>query len=166
MSSLNRVMIIGNLGKDPEIRHTQDGRAIANLSIATSESWTDKQSGEKREKVEWHKVVCFNENLSTIIEKYLKKGSKVYIEGKLQTRKWTDKDKVDRYSTEIVMQGFDGKLVMLSSKENGASRSDDRGDSNYGQGDTAKPSHAQGANSSMKRGDMDDEIPFAPEWRI
>lgn len=159
MSSLNKVMIIGNLGKDPEIRHTQDGRAIANLSIATSENWTDKASGEKREKVEWHRVVCFNENLSTIIEKYLKKGSKVYIEGKLQTRKWTDKDKVERYSTEIIMQGFDGKLVMLSSKENGASRSSDEG-SSYGQGDAAKPSHAQGASTGMKRGDMDDEIPF------
>lgn len=153
--SLNRVMIIGNLGKDPEIRRTQDGRAIANLSIATSESWTDKQSGEKREKVEWHRVVCFNENLSTIMERYLKKGSKVYIEGKLQTRKWTDKDNIERYSTEVVMQGFDGKLVMLSSKENGASRGDDSGQQR--DPDTAKPSHAQRAST---RDELNDEIPF------
>jgi single-strand DNA-binding protein len=154
--SLNKVSLIGHLGKDPEIRRTQDGRAIANLSLATSESWTDKQSGEKREKTEWHRVVCFNEKLSEIMEKYLKKGSKVYIEGKLQTRKWTDKDKIDRYSTEVVLQGFDGKLVMLSAKESGREERSN-GASYNGQGDTAKPSHAVKGST---HDDMDDAIPF------
>lgn len=163
--SLNCVTLIGNLGKDPEIRHTQDGRAIANLSVATSENWTDKHTGEKREKTEWHRVVCFNENLSTIMEKYLKKGSKVYIEGKLQTRKWTDKDGVDRYVTEIIMQGFDGKLVMLSSAEKGGAP-DHAASETTGTTAQKKPAAAdQGARSSM-RGEMDDEIPFESEWRV
>lgn len=120
MSSVNKVIIVGNLGADPEIRRTSDGRPIANLRIATAESWKDKNTGEKKEKTEWHRVVCFNEGLCGVIEKYLTKGSKVYVEGQLQTRKWTDKDGVERYSTEVVMQGFNSQLVMLSSKQGGS----------------------------------------------
>jgi single-strand DNA-binding protein len=111
--SLNKVLLIGNLGADPEIRRTQDGKAIANLRIATSESWKDKNTGERKEKTEWHRVVVFNEGLCRVAEQYLKKGSKVYIEGQLQTRRWTDKDGVEKYSTEVVLQGFCGALTML-----------------------------------------------------
>jgi single-strand DNA-binding protein len=118
--SLNKVMLIGNLGKDPEIRRTQDGRPIANLSVATAERWKDKQTGEQREKTEWHRVTIFNEGLCGIAEKYLKKGSKVYLEGQLQTRKYTDKDGVEKYSTEVVLQGFGGALTMLDSPSQGA----------------------------------------------
>ena len=117
MASLNKVMLIGNLGADPEARHTQDGKTIIHLSVATSESWKDKNTGEKREKTEWHRVVIFNEGLAEIAEKYLRKGSKVYIEGKIQTRKWTDKAGADKYTTEVVLSGFDGKMVMLGEKQ-------------------------------------------------
>jgi single-strand DNA-binding protein len=113
--SVNKVILIGNVGKDPEIRRTQDGKAICNLSVATSESWRDKATGERKEKTEWHRVVIFNENLSKIAEQYVKKGSKVYLEGQLQTRKWTDKDGVEKYSTEVVLQGFGGTLTLLDS---------------------------------------------------
>lgn len=114
--SVNKVIIVGNLGKDPEIRTTQDGRKIANLSLATSESWKDKNSGERKEKTEWHSVVIFNEALVTVAETYLRKGAKLYIEGSLQTRKWADKDGKDRYNTEVVLQGFNATLTMLSGK--------------------------------------------------
>lgn len=117
-ASVNKVILIGNLGKDPEIRRTQDGRPIANLRIATTESWRDKTSGERRDKTEWHSVVIFNEGLCRAAEQYLKKGAKVYIEGHLQTRKWQDKDGQDRYSTEVVLQGFNSVLTMLDT--NGA----------------------------------------------
>src|SRR6218665_2803984 len=119
--SVNKVILVGNLGKDPEIRRTQDGRPIANLSIATSESWRDKNTGERKEKTEWHRVVVFNEGLCKVVEQYLKKGSKVYIEGALQTRKWTDKDGVEKYSTEVVLQGFNSTLTMLDGRSGGAS---------------------------------------------
>ena len=109
---LNRVTLIGHLGSDPEIRHTQDGKPIANLRLATTEKWKDK-SGNRQEKTEWHRIVCFSEGLCRIAEQYLRKGSKIYVEGKLQTRKWQDKDGQDKYSTEVVLQGFDGKLLML-----------------------------------------------------
>ena len=111
--SVNKVILIGNLGADPEIRRTQDGRPVANLRIATSESWRDKTSGERKEKTEWHRVVIFNENLCRIAEQYLKKGSKVYLEGALQTRKWQDQSGQDKYSTEVVLQGFRGELTLL-----------------------------------------------------
>jgi single-strand DNA-binding protein len=117
MSSLNKVMLIGNLGKDPEIRATQDGREIANLTLATSESWKDKASGERKEKTEWHRIVIFNEHLVSIVKSYVKKGSKLYIEGALVTRKWTDKDGADKYATEIVLQGFSGSIVLLNKVE-------------------------------------------------
>jgi single-strand DNA-binding protein len=125
--SVNKVILIGNLGKDPEIRRTQDGRAIANLSIATSESWRDKSSGERKEKTEWHRVVIFHEALCKIAEQYLRKGSKVYLEGQLQTRKWTDKDGVEKYSTEVVLQGFNSALTMLDT-QSGADRSQNGND--------------------------------------
>jgi single-strand DNA-binding protein len=113
MASLNKVCLIGNLGRDPEIRSTQDGREIANLAVATSESWKDKNSGERKEKTEWHRVVIFNEGLVNVTKNYLKKGAKVYIEGALQTRKWTNKEGQEQYSTEVVLQGYNSVLIML-----------------------------------------------------
>ena len=118
--SVNKVILVGNLGRDPEIRRTQDGRPIANLRVATSESWRDKNTGERKEKTEWHRVVIFNEGLCKIAEQYLKKGSKVYLEGQLQTRKWQDKDGNDKYSTEVVLQGFNATLTMLDGRAGGA----------------------------------------------
>jgi single-strand DNA-binding protein len=117
--SINKVILVGNLGKDPEIRRTQDGRPIANLSVATSETWRDKATGERKEKTEWHRVVIFNEGLAKVAEQYLKKGSKVYVEGALQTRKWTDQSGVEKYSTEVVLQGFNSNLTMLDGRGGG-----------------------------------------------
>ncbi len=117
--SVNKVILVGNLGKDPEIRRTQDGRPIANLSVATSENWRDKATGERKEKTEWHRVVIFNEGLCKVAEQYLKKGAKVYIEGQLQTRKWTDQSGVEKYSTEVVLQGFNSNLTMLDGRSGG-----------------------------------------------
>src|SRR4051794_32758404 len=111
--SVNKVILIGNLGKDPEIRRTQDGRPIANFTVATSDTWKDKNTGERRERTEWHRVVIFNEGLCRIAEQYLKKGSKVYLEGSLQTRKWQDQSGQEKYTTEIVLQGFNSQLAML-----------------------------------------------------
>ncbi len=157
--SVNKVILIGNLGADPEIRRTQDGRPIANLRVATSETWRDKTTGERREKTEWHRVVIFNEGLCKIVEQYLKKGSKVYLEGALQTRKWQDKDGNDRYSTEVVLQGFNSQLTMLDrAGGGGAGAGDDFGASGPGVARERKPAMA-GADAG-KRDDMDDEIPF------
>ena len=117
--SVNKVILVGNLGKDPEIRRTQDGRPIANLSVATSENWRDKATGERKEKTEWHRVVIFNEGLCKVAEQYLKKGAKVYLEGQLQTRKWTDQSGVEKYSTEVVLQGFNSTLTMLDGRSGG-----------------------------------------------
>ena len=157
--SVNKVILIGNLGADPEIRRTQDGRPIANLRIATSESWKDKATGERKEKTEWHRVVIFNEGLCRIAEQYLKKGSKVYLEGALQTRKWQDKDGQDKYSTEVVLQGFNSQLTMLDTRGGGGGASADEGGDFGSPGPTAsrKPAMAGGGG---KRDDMDDEIPF------
>jgi single-strand DNA-binding protein len=124
--SVNKVILVGNLGKDPEIRRTQDGRPIANLSVATSESWRDKATGERKEKTEWHRVVIFNEGLCKVAEQYLKKGAKVYIEGQLQTRKWTDQSGAEKYSTEVVLQGFNSNLTMLDGRSGGARQCDRR----------------------------------------
>ena len=121
--SVNKVILVGNLGKDPEVRRTQSGDAIVNFSVATSESWKDKATGERKEKTEWHRVVVFNENLAKVAEQYLRKGSKVYLEGSLATRKWTDKDGIERYSTEVVLSKFNGTLVLLDSK--GSNSGDD-----------------------------------------
>jgi len=158
--SVNKVILIGNLGADPEIRRTQDGRPIANLRVATSESWRDKATGERKEKTEWHRVVIFNEGLCKIVEQYLKKGSKVYLEGALQTRKWQDKDGQDRYSTEVVLQGFNSQLTMLDTRGGGGaseSSSSDFGSSGPSAARERKPAMA---GAGGKRDDMDDEIPF------
>lgn len=165
--SVNKVILIGNLGADPEIRHTQDGRPIANLSIATSESWRDRNTGERKEKTEWHRVVVFSEGLAKIVEQYLKKGSKVYIEGQLQTRKWTDQSGNDKYSTEVVLSGFNGTLTMLDSRSGGG----DGGGSGGGGGDfgggydSGSSGGGGGGNfggggGGGGGGDLDDEIPF------
>ena len=166
--SVNKVILIGNLGKDPEIRRTQDGRPIANLSIATSESWRDKTTGERKEKTEWHRVVVFNEGLCKVIEQYLKKGAKVYLEGALQTRKWTDKDGHDKYSTEVVLQGFNSTLTMLDGRGGGGAGASDIGGSDMGGEDFGSrgpssgsaPARKPAMASAGKRDDMDDEIPF------
>ena len=165
--SVNKVILIGNLGADPEIRRTQDGRPIANLRLATSESWKDKTTGERREKTEWHRVVIFNENLCRIAEQYLKKGSKVFIEGALQTRKWQDQSGQDRYSTEVVLQGFRGELTLLDragsagsgSGSGGADLGEDSGGEFGSPGPTRKVAAAAGARAGAGA-DMDDEIPF------
>jgi single-strand DNA-binding protein len=157
----NRVTLIGNLGKDPEIRNTQDGRQIANLSVATSEKWKDKATGERKEKTEWHRVVCFSEGLCGIIEQYLRKGSTVYIEGKLQTRKWTDQSGIEKYTTEVVMENFGGKLLMLGGK--GGRGGDDAGggDNDFGTGEHSSPSRSsRGSTGRRPANDMDDDIPF------
>ena len=165
--SVNKVILVGNLGKDPEIRRTQDGRPIANLRIATSESWRDKATGERREKTEWHSVVIFNENLCKIAEQYLKKGAKVFIEGALQTRKWQGQDGQDRYSTEVVLQGFNGNLTMLDGRSGGGMS--EGGQADYGGGDNGysdAPRAARSSGGAAKGGagnfdkQLDDEIPF------
>ncbi len=162
--SVNKVILVGNLGKDPEIRRTQDGRPIANLSIATSETWRDKGTGERKEKTEWHRVVIFSEPLCKIVEQYLKKGAKVYIEGALQTRKWTDQQGVEKYSTEVVLQGFNSTLTMLDGRSGGGGGnfgSDDQQGGDFGAGgpsSSAAPRRAVAAGA--RNSDMDDDIPF------
>ena len=160
--SVNKVILVGNLGKDPEIRRTNDGRPIANLSVATSESWRDKNTGERKEKTEWHRVVIFSEGLCKIAEQYLKKGSKVYLEGQLQTRKYTDKDGNEKYSTEVVLQGFNSALTMLDRAGGSGGGSGDYGDSSdFGSSRPAARERAPAmAGGGGKRGDLDDEIPF------
>lgn len=155
--SVNKVILVGNLGADPEIRRTQDGRPIANLRLATSENWRDKNTGERREKTEWHRVVIFNEGLCKVAEQYLKKGSKVYIEGALQTRKWTDQSGQERYSTEVVLQGFNSVLTMLDGKGGGGSSGGGGGD--YGDDDLGGGRSSGGSKGSFSQ-DLDDEIPF------
>jgi single-strand DNA-binding protein len=156
--SVNKVILIGNLGADPEIRRTQDGRPIANLRVATSESWRDKASGERKERTEWHRVVIFNEGLCRIAEQYLKKGSKVYLEGQLQTRKWQDKDGQDRYSTEVVLQGFNSQLTMLDTRGGGSGTDMDNGEDFGARGPA--PARKPAMAGAGKRDDVDDEIPF------
>lgn len=156
--SVNKVILVGNLGADPEIRRTQDGRPIANLSVATSESWRDKNTGERKEKTEWHRVVIFNEGLCKVAEQYLKKGSKVYIEGALQTRKWQDKDGRDKYSTEVVLQGFNSTLTMLDGRSGGGgSFGAESGGGEFG---SAAPSQRRPVAAGGGRDDMNDDIPF------
>jgi single-strand DNA-binding protein len=157
--SVNKVILIGNLGKDPEIRRTQDGRPIANLSVATSESWRDKNTGERREKTEWHRVVIFNEGLCKIVEQYLKKGAKVYLEGALQTRKWQDKDGNEKYTTEVVLQGFNSSLTMLDGRGGGGAGASDSSEQ-IGSSGPAAPRERKPAMAGGGRDDMDDEIPF------
>jgi single-strand DNA-binding protein len=157
--SVNKVILVGNLGADPEVRRTQDGRPIVNLRVATSDTWRDKNTGERREKTEWHRVVIFNEGLAKIAEQYLKKGSKVYLEGALQTRKWQDKDGQDRYSTEVVLQNFNSALTMLDRAGGGAGA--DNGDfGSAGPTAASRERRPAMAGAGGKRDDMDDEIPF------
>jgi len=156
--SVNKVILVGNLGQDPEMRRTQDGKAIGTFSVATSESWRDKNSGERREKTEWHRVVCFNDGLNKVIEQYVKKGSKVYIEGQLQTRKWTDNSGVEKYTTEVVLQGFNSTLQMLDSRNSGGGGGQFGGGSGGGQ--VGGSSGGYGGGPSGGGGDIDDEIPF------
>ncbi|MFO1171436.1 MAG: single-stranded DNA-binding protein [Hyphomicrobiaceae bacterium] len=177
--SVNKVILVGNLGKDPEIRHTQDGRPICNLSVATSESWRDKGSGERKERTEWHRVVIFNDGLCKVAENYLKKGSKVYIEGQLQTRKWTDQSGVEKFSTEVVLQGFNSTLTMLDGRPGAGGGMQEAGQSSYddaprggggGGGGGGRSSGGAGRSSggggnggggggSFEK-ELDDEIPF------
>lgn len=155
--SVNKVILIGNLGADPEIRRTQDGRPVANLRVATTESWRDKTSGERRERTEWHRVVIFNEGLCRIAEQYLKKGSKIYLEGQLQTRKWEDQSGQERYSTEVVLQGFNSALTMLDGRGQAG------GDFSEGGGGDNRQRAMQPAGGAASRSvseDLDDEIPF------
>lgn len=155
MTSLNKVIIIGNLGKDPEVRSTSNGKKVANLTVATSEKWVDKNTNEKKEKTEWHRISIFSEGLASVCEKYLKKGSKVYIEGQLQTRKWQDQQGQDRYSTEVVLQGFDAKLIILDSAKNAPT-------DNHSNSEFAKSAQHYEAkqNGFQPQDDLDDEIPF------
>jgi len=156
--SINKVILVGNLGKDPEIRRTQDGRPIANLSVATSESWRDKATGERKEKTEWHRVVIFNEGLAKVAEQYLKKGAKVYIEGQLQTRKWTDQSGAEKYTTEVVLQGFNSNLTMLDGRGGGGGFADDAPGDFGASGPAPAPRRAVAAGA--RSNDMDDDIPF------
>lgn len=169
--SVNKVILVGNLGRDPEIRSMQSGEEIAQLSLATSETWKDKASGERKERTEWHRVVIFNENLVKVAKSYLKKGSKVYIEGSLQTRKWTDKDGAEKYTTEVVLQRFRGELTMLDGREGGGGGGgsyggggDDYGSSGGAGGSSGGYSggggRSSGGGTAPRRDDMDDEIPF------
>ncbi len=148
--SVNKVILVGNLGRDPEVRRMTSGDPVVNLSVATSESWKDKASGERKEKTEWHRVVIFNPNLADVAEKYLKKGSKVYLEGQLATRKYTDKDGQERYTTEVVLNRFRGELVLLDSRGSGGEG-----------GERALPrTGTSDAPASFSRDEMEDEIPF------
>ena len=161
--SVNKVILVGNLGKDPEIRRTQDGRPIANLSVATSEQWRDKATGERKEKTEWHRVVIFSEGLAKVAEQYLKKGAKVYIEGQLQTRKWTDQAGVEKYSTEVVLQGFNSNLTMLDGRSGGAGGGggfSDEPSNDFGNPAPRRAVAAAGGGGGRGNSDMDDDIPF------
>jgi single-strand DNA-binding protein len=151
--SINKVILIGNIGSDPEIRNTSDGREIANFSIATSESWKDKATGEKKEKTEWHRVVIFSQGLVGIVKSYVKKGSKLYIEGQLQTRKWTDKEGVEKYTTEVILQNFNSTLQIIDSANRGTSNSYD----NYSSPDNKNSKNGEKVEVSE---DLDDDIPF------
>lgn len=155
MAGVNKVILVGNLGRDPEIRRLNSGDPVCNLRIATSESWRDKSSGERREKTEWHNVVIFNENLVRVCENYLKKGSKVYVEGQLQTRKWTDQQGQEKYTTEVVLQRFRGELQMLDGRNEG-------GASSFGGGsdDRSAPRTMDAPKEDFRNAELDDEIPF------
>jgi single-strand DNA-binding protein len=152
--SVNKVILVGNLGRDPEVRYTQDGRPIVNLNVATSESWRDKNSGERREKTEWHRVVIFSEGLAKIAQQYLKKGSKIYLEGALQTRKWQDKDGQEKYSTEVILQGFNAVLTMLDGRPGGGGESGGRDEFEMAGGGGG------GSRGGGSFSDPNDDIPF------
>jgi len=166
--SVNKVILVGNVGNDPEIRTFGNGGKVANFSLATSENWRDKQSGERKEKTEWHRIAVFNDGLVGVIERYVKKGSKLYIEGKLQTRKWTDNSGQDKYTTEVVLQGYGGNLTMLDGRNEGGGARMGGGGGGYSQDSVAYGNQGQGGgrqSASAMEGpkenfDLDDEIPF------
>lgn len=158
VSSLNKVTLLGNLGRDPEIRSTQDGKEIANFSLATSESWKDKMTGERREKTEWHRVVVFSQPLVNIIKSYVKKGMKLYVEGSLHTRKWTDQSGVEKYTTEIVLQNFSSVLLILDSRNSSSQESSESAESSGSP--SFSPASATATSSSAAVEQLDDEIPF------
>lgn len=158
--SVNKVILVGNLGRDPEIRSTQAGKEIANLTIATSESWKDRQSGERKEKTEWHRVAIFNEGLVGVAKNYLKKGAKVYIEGQLQTRKWQDQSGQERYTTEIVLQGYNGSLTMLDGRSGGGDNSYSQNNDGYDSAPSFGQTPAQQKQEAFAADEIDDEIPF------
>lgn len=153
--SVNKVILVGNLGRDPEARQMQDGNTVVNISLATSESWRDKTTGERREKTEWHRVVIFNERLVDVAQKYLHKGSKIYIEGQLQTRKWTDQSGVEKYSTEVVLQRFRGELQMLDRAGEGGG-----GGGEYNQDRPSGGASGSSDGGAPTGGNLDDDIPF------
>lgn len=156
--SVNKVILVGNLGRDPEVRHTQDGKKIVNMSLATSESWRDRGTGERKERTEWHRVVIFNDRLSDVAAQYLKKGMKVFVEGQLQTRKWTDKESgQEKYTTEVVISRFKGDFQMLESRGGGASAGASADPGNGGMSDSARP---RGGQKQPAGKDFDDDIPF------
>jgi single-strand DNA-binding protein len=163
--SVNKVILVGNLGKDPEVRRLNSGDQVVNFTLATSENWRDKNSGERKEKTEWHNVVIFNENLGKVVEQYCKKGSKVYVEGQLQTRKWQDKDGNDRYTTEVVLQRFRGELTLLDSRGGGEGR-DSFPDEGGGRGSSFNRAAASDRRPALSggggagAGPIDDDIPF------
>ena len=167
--SVNKVILVGNLGKDPEVRNTQDGTKIVNLTLATSETWNDRASGERKERTEWHRVVIFNDRTADVAERFLKKGQKVYVEGSLQTRKWTDKEGQERYTTEVVIGRFNGNLTMLSGRgEGGGDDAGMGGGGNYGGGDAPRGGGQRagggggrgGWDKPKGGGELDDDIPF------
>lgn len=168
--SVNKVILVGNLGRDPEVRHTQSNQKVVQLSVATSERWKDRTSGDQREKTEWHRVVIFNENLADVAERYLRKGSSVYLEGQIQTRKWQDKDGQDRYTTEVVISRFRGELVLLGGRDGGGADmggpddygaiGDDHGGPPPARGPAQRPASRQPARAPSLKDDLDDDIPF------
>jgi single-strand DNA-binding protein len=158
--SVNKVILVGNLGRDPEVRHTQDGSKIVHLSVATSERWRDRSSGENRERTEWHRVVIFNERLGEIAEKYLAKGRTVYLEGQLQTRKWTDQSGQERYTTEVVLQRFRGELTLLGGRGDDAGYGGGPPDDDEGRGGPPAGGGGGGGRKGSGYDDLDDEIPF------
>jgi single-strand DNA-binding protein len=166
--SVNKVILVGNLGRDPEVRRMNSGDQVVNLSVATSESWRDKQTGERKERTEWHRVVIFNENLGKVAEQYLKKGSKVYIEGQLQTRKYQDKDGQEKYTTEVVLQRFRGELTLLDSRGSGSGQGDDYGggqvsggrSGDFGRSSPMEQRRPAAVGAGGRGGDLDDDIPF------
>jgi single-strand DNA-binding protein len=160
--SVNKVILVGNLGRDPEIRSTQDGTRVANLSLATSDTWRDKTTGERRERTEWHRVVIFNDRIVDVCERYLKKGSKIYIEGALQTRKWTDQSGTEKYTTEVVLQKFRGELTMLDGRGGGGAGAGESEDAGGGFSDSGGSGAGRmgRAPAGAGGGDLDDDIPF------
>ena len=159
MASVNKIILVGNLGRDPEMRSFPSGDQVANVTIATTDKWKDKQTGDMKEATEWHRVVIFNEGIAKVAEQYLKKGSSVYIEGSLQTRKWTDKDGIEKYTTEIVLQNFNGNLTMLGSKPGGGSGDSYGGGDDFGSSSPMERPRSSAKPASFAR-DLDDEVPF------